>query len=185
MNSSYRIALFCGLFPLVVGVSIFVLWLFTHWPWLMTAGMMTILAGIGFVVVGFLALDSFCWKYESPTSPSPPKRFNFPIALAIVATVVALVTRYTVTVFNSSQQPLQNVSVVGGGCDQSLGTILPDGKASCSLWPQHDGELRLHTVCGNTTHSDIIEGYVTNNMGGRAVVTFHPDETISVDHPKF
>jgi hypothetical protein len=197
MSRSYRIALFCCLFPLVVGVSIFVLWLITHWPWLMIAGMVTICGGVGFFVVGMFALAWFC-RHEFRTPQMPRRRFwvatiacaglllsNFPIALGIIVAVYALETRYTVVVYNTSQRPLENVSVVGGGCDCSLGTIPPGSNASGSVWPKHDGQLELHTVSGTTTHSEIIEGYVTNNMGGQAVVTFNPDGTISVDHPKY
>jgi hypothetical protein len=56
VNRAYRIALFCGACPLVVGVSIFLLWLKTHWEWLETAGLLTIGLGCLFFVVGTVLL---------------------------------------------------------------------------------------------------------------------------------
>jgi hypothetical protein len=56
MNRAYRIALFCGACPLVVGVSVFLLWMAFHWDWLMDAGIWTIVGGILLFMVGAISL---------------------------------------------------------------------------------------------------------------------------------
>jgi hypothetical protein len=192
MKRAYRVAVICGAFPLVVGVSIFALWLVTRRDWLMIAGIITLLGGLGFVGLGFIALARYHWL--ALRTPGPPRRrlwlstlgcaslllINFPIAGGIVSTVVAIETVYTVVVQNTSQQPLDSVRVFGGGCDVSFGFIPPDGVARRSFWIQHDDELEFRAASGTTTHAKTIDGYVTNGGGGHTTVTLNPDQTISV-----
>ena len=56
MIRAYRVALFCGACPLVVGVTVFLLWLITHWDWLEMAGICTIGCGILLFIVGACSL---------------------------------------------------------------------------------------------------------------------------------
>ena len=182
----------CGATPLLGGVLIFLLWLVTRWDWLMMAGLFTVFGGVVIFLIGAIALTRFCWlAFHTPDLPRHRLWFsalccaglllsNFPVAGAIIATVVMIKTRYTVTVHNASQQPLYDVRVSGGGCEANLGTIPPIAIVRRSFWIQHDGQLELHAVSGSTTHDKTIDGYVTNGMGGDATVTAKPDGTISV-----
>jgi hypothetical protein len=61
VNRAYRLALFCGACPLVVGVSIFLLWLVTRWEWLPQAGILTILGGCVLFLIGSFALLRAHW----------------------------------------------------------------------------------------------------------------------------
>ena len=194
MNRAYRLALVCGAFPLLIGVSIFVLWLITRWDWLMMAGICTLYGGVAIFLVGVLAIARFCWL--AFRTPNLPRRrlwlstlacaglllLNFPVAGGITAAAIAIETRYTVVVHNGSQQPLDGVRVFGGGCDESLGSIPPGGIARQSFWIQHDGELKFRALSGTTIHAKTIDGYVTNGMGGHTTVTINPDGTISVSN---
>lgn len=194
MNRAYRVALICGASPLLVGVSVFLLWLVTRWDWLMAAGMLTLYGGVAIFLVGALALARFCWL--AFRSPDPRGRrpwlsalacaglllVNVPVAGGIVAAAIAIETRYTVVVHNTSPQPLESVRVFGGGCDESLGSIPPGGFARRSFWIQRDGELRFRALRGAVIHTKTIDGYVTNNMGGHTTVTVHPDGTVSVSN---
>ena len=70
MNRVYRVALICGAAPLLIGVSIFILWLITRWDWLMMAGIFTLYGGVAIFVVGVLALARFCWlAFRTPGFP--------------------------------------------------------------------------------------------------------------------
>lgn len=194
MNRAYRIALICGALPLLVGVSLFLLWLIARWDWLMIAGIFTLYGGVAIFFIGAIALARFCWL--AFRSPELPRRrlwlstlgcaalllSNFAVAGGITASVIAIETRYTVIVHNTSQQPLSGVRVFGGGCEADFGTIPPGGVVRRSFWIQHDGELEFRAVSGATTHSKTIDGYVTNNMGGHTTVTINPDGTISVSN---
>jgi len=61
VNRAYQVALFCGSFPLLVGVSIFLLWLITRWEWLMMAGSNTLFGGVALFTIGVVALARFHW----------------------------------------------------------------------------------------------------------------------------
>jgi len=194
MNRAYWVALLCGVIPLVVGASIFMLWLITRWDGLMTAGIYTLYGGVAVFSVGILALARYYWL--AVRTPSIPRRqlwrstlacvgllaLNFPVAGGIIAAVITIETRYTVVVYNASPRPLESVRIFGGGSDESLGSIPLGGTARQSFWIQHDGELKFHALSGTTTHTKTINGYVTNGMGGHTTVTVHSDDTISVRH---
>jgi hypothetical protein len=196
MNRAFRVALFCGALPLLVGISIFLLWLITRWDWLMMAGIFTLYGGVAIFFVGAIALARFCWL--AFRTPELPRRrlwlsilgcaalllSNFAVAGGITASVIAIETRYTVVVHNTSQQPLSGVRVFGGGCEADFGTIPPDSIVRRSFWIQHDGVLEFRAVRGTTTHTKTIDSYVTNSMGGHTTVTINPEGTISVSHKR-
>ena len=192
MNRAFRVALICGVLPLLFGVSIFLLWLVTRWDWLEMAGVFTLFGGVALFLVGAIALARFCWRsHRSPERPQ--KRLwlstlgcaalllsNFPIAGGIIATVIAITTLHTVVIHNASQQSLTGVRVFGGGCEEDFGSIPPGGIVRRSFWIQHDGTLEFCAVSGATTHTKTIDGYVTKRIGGHATVTINADGTISV-----
>lgn len=192
MNRAYRVALISGALPLLVGVSIFTLWMITRWDWLFLAGIFTLYSGVAIFCVGAVALARFCWLAFS--IPELPRRrlwiasigcaalllSNFAVAACITATAIAIETRYTVIVHNASEQPLSGVRVFGGGCEVDFGTIPPDGVVRRSFWIQHDGALECRALRGATTSINTIDGYVTNNMGGNLTVTVNQDDTVSV-----
>ncbi len=193
MIRALRVALLCGALPLLVGVSIFVLWLLTRWDGLVMAGFITLYAGVVVFVVGAGALGRFCWLGFRGTE-WPRRRLwlatlggaalllsNFAAAGGVIAAVVAVETRYTLTVRNSAAQPLTGVRVSGGGCDVDLGEIPPGAVVRRSLWIKQNGVLEFRAMSGVQVHTQTISDYVTDGMGGRATVTFQPDATIAVD----
>lgn len=194
MNRACQVALICGALPLLVGILIFLMWFITRWNWLMMAGMFTLFGGVAVFFIGAIALVCFFWL--AFRTPELPRRrlwlstlgcaalllSNFAVAGGITASVIAIETRYTVVVHNTSQLPLSGVRVFGGGCEADFGTIPPNGIIRRSFWIQHDGELEFRAVSGATTHSQTIDGYVTRNMGGHTTVNINPDAMISVSN---
>ncbi len=188
MKAAYRVALWCGALPLVVGVSIFVLWVITRWDSLMLAGIFTLFGGLAFFAAGAIALSRFCWL--GLRAPDLPRRrlwlrtiacgalllSNFPVAGGIVVAADVIETCYTVVVRNGSASPLDDVRVVGGGCDVSFGSIPPGDAVRRHFWIQCDGHLELRAV-GLPDHA--IRGYVTNGQGCHTIVTVHPDGAVS------
>ena len=70
MKFAYRVALICGGFPLLFGISIFLLWLITRWEVLIFAGISTIFVGLAFFLIGAIALARFCRiAFRSPDRP--------------------------------------------------------------------------------------------------------------------
>jgi len=194
MDRTLRVAVLSGLLPLLIGVSLFVLWIITRWDWLMLAGAILIYGGLASFVIGSIALVRYCWA--ACRSADPPRRkwvpsalacaalllSNFPTAGGIIAAVIAIETCYSVVVHNDSQQSLSDVRVYGGGCEADLGTIPPGGHAQRSLWIKRDGELEFRAVSSSTTHQVTIDDYVTSGIGCRTVVVINPDGTVSVSN---
>jgi uncharacterized membrane protein YdcZ (DUF606 family) len=192
MNRAYRLSLACGIVPLVAGVGIFLAWVVTRQDWLMTAGMITLVAGFIAFCVGAVALGRFCWlairKEHIPRTKVWSKArwsagllvVNFPVAAAIIVGVIAIETRYTVRIINDLSQPLHEVRVYGGGVDRRFGTMEPGTTRRQGFWIQQDGELTLEMKLGPTLVQTNIDGYVTQNLGGDVRVTVNADSSITI-----
>jgi hypothetical protein len=187
VKGAYRVALLCGTVPLVVGLSVFLLWLLTRADGLMLLGVFVLFGGLAFFAVGVLALGRYCWLAFRESRL--PARFwaatiacallllsNFPAAGAIMYAADALHSRYTVVVRNESGRPLEDVRVTGGGCEVVFGLIAPGDDEQRSFWIQHDGVLRIRA---DGLAEQPISGYVTNGMGGRTTVTVRADGTVA------
>ena len=72
------------------------------------------------------------------------------------------------------------MNILGGGCDESMGSIPAGATAQQSFWIQQDGELKIHFESGKDSKIQVIDEYVTNNIGGDTTVTVNPDDTTSV-----
>jgi hypothetical protein len=192
MNRPYRIALFCGATPLIVGTSIFVLWLFTRWEWLKLAGAGTLVAGALSCLAGVVLLSwSYALARERPELTHAQAILatlcgialllvNFPAAAGILYAVEVIESAYVVEVQNQSAQPLDSVRVYGGGCDISLGSIQPHGTARRTFWIKGDGTLAIQVRRASNTAEATVEGYATNGLGGHSIVSVSPSLSISV-----
>jgi len=180
--------------PLLVGVTIFLLWLVTDSDVFMVAGILTMYAGTVVVVFGLVVLARFYWKASVDTEI--PRRklklrtalcaalllINFPAAVGLSIIAIWLKTEYSITIYNASSAILHDVRVVGGGEEAWFGTLSSGENTQNSIWISTDGTLRISAVREGDTISGVIDDYVTNSMGGNTHVTIHPDKTISVKY---
>lgn len=97
----YWAAVVCGVAPLVVGTSIFLLWLVFEWEWLMGAGMLTIVGGTALVLAGGIFLASHVWQGRNAgcvrsgpvIAVAALLMINFPAALCFTLTAASLYSR--------------------------------------------------------------------------------------------
>ena len=183
-----------ALFPLVIGIAIFVLWLPTRVAGLMIAGLITIYAGLVSVGIALLILIDAWWLARMsgrdwPTRYWPNCRItlacivlNFPVAFGLAVTAVTIESSNRVTVYNHTDRPLEDVRVSGGGCDETLGTIAPGSRSSVWFWVKDDGVLVLHATQGSKKHEETLVDYVSRDCGGTTNVTFGRDGKMVVDH---
>jgi len=188
VKGAYRVALFCGAVPLLLGTSVFALWLVTRAEWLMAVGAFVLFGGLACFGVGVLALARFCWV--GLRGGDPPPRFwatttlcavvllsNFPAAGLILRKVIAIETRYTVVVRNETAEPLVGVHVTGGGrVYAAFGEVAPGKSVTRAFRILDNGPLEIHSEGATST----IDGYVTRDESTFAMVTFGPDGTVSV-----
>lgn len=192
MNLAYRTAIACGAAPLLIGVSIFLLWIITRWDWLMLAGVATLYGGVAAFFIGALAIASFSWiASRSPGGPQPRQSrrilacglllvSNFPVAGGVIAAVIAIETRYVVIVQNNSQQVLSGIRLSGGGCAAEIGTLKPGSTARRAFWIQREGSLEFRALKGTSALAHTIDPYVCRDGGGQKTVIISSDESISV-----
>lgn len=188
---TYQLSLVCGALPLIVGLVIFFLWLATGWSWLEEVGFYTLLGGLVFFAAGVIAL--IVWFLRAGRSKFPRREkaivsagvllANFPVAAAIVWSVLVIQSTYHLTIKNNSAVALRGVHFLGNGYDLDLGEILPSEKLKLKLRPQVLGEssLILRGRCGNDSFTNVVEGYYEPGGGGNAVVTVSADRKISVE----
>ncbi len=196
MKIAYRIALFCGATPLILGIAIFLAWLVTRWDWLSVAGILNIAGGLALFALGLASLAFFVWAGIRDSRVSSKKLAsssllcaallfsNFPVAIGIIAAVMHLEARmhYGVVVVNQLPEPLDNARLEGGGVKVDLGTIEPGNRNYARLSFQRDGSLEFYAQAGKKKISSCVEEYVTGYMGGDKCVTVKADGTVTVEN---
>jgi hypothetical protein len=193
VSQHYRNALHCWGWPLVLGIATALLWWATAWDWLMLAGMLVFYMGIGCCCYGYACLFQY-WQEETKQPNASRKRIrmaalggiillssNFVVAFGVMACVAATRSCFVVEVSNASHQMLTDVKASGGGCEIAFGEIVPGGSAKRRFWIQTDGQLLLKGMMANAPFQIVIEGYVTNGIGGSKTVAFREDGTIAVE----
>lgn len=192
MKGSLKAALIFGAAPLVMGIAIFVAWVFTRADWLETAGFLTIFAGIGAVGIGTICLVVYTersWRSREierrrlvwqAVGTGALLLANFPAAAGAVVGAELIETCYTVTFTNQSDVTLESARLQGGGVNLSLGDVAPGATVKKSFWVGQDGELVLTGKHGTARVDAIVEGYVTNGLGGDKMVVLDADGSVNV-----
>lgn len=102
MSECYKVALVCGVAPLIVGVATFLLWLLTRWDTLMSFGLVVVIVSHIFFIVGCLAV--VVYVRQARRDAKAPRLaiwfralgatllllVNFPVAHGIIKAVVAI-----------------------------------------------------------------------------------------------
>lgn len=185
------IAKICGALPLIIGVIIFGLWVWTRSDGLISAGIFTIYGGLASFALGSLSL--FAYILAAKKSAELPRPLvwrsalkagvlllsNFPAAFAIVVAAILIEARYTVTIQNQTSSSATDLRIHGGGCDITISSISPHDSTSRSFWIQHDDSLKLSLMLNGQERTHTIEGYVTNGQGGSKTVTIDQNEQLS------
>jgi hypothetical protein len=185
------VAAVCGWVPFLTGVSIFLLWYFTRWEWLIGAGVLTIIGGLAMFVVGSGALlVSFLHELMSPQVVRQGSWSagvgvlllfcNFPVALGLMAAYDHIEFGYEIVVQNHSQTTLENVQIHG----LLLGRIPVGASAEGKIRPLGDSPLQLTAEQGERNISVTVEGYATRGSKGefRIIVDNEGRVTILADN---
>lgn len=194
LRGAFHFALFCALFPLAVGVSIFLLWMATRWDWLMLAGGVTLIGGTGCFLAGGVALHLYYLGARRATGPLTRWVWvsiglcagllcsNFLVAASIIWAVEALQRCYTVRIHNDSNVRLTEAELTGAGGRTVIGTIEPHSTVTRSIWIRHDGRVRLGLLSDARQHDTTVYEYVTPGCGGdgHKTATIHADGRITV-----
>lgn len=188
-RSGFQLLLFLEALPILVGVVLYAIWRLTGSDRVITAGLYTLTGGAALVLLSLViavVLAKVAWR--SAGRPLAVlcglAALNVVVAFGLGSSVLNAKTAYRVTVHNASSQALHEVRVVGGGLDESLGTIAPGETVKRSLWFEGESSLELRLFQGTRYETATIEGYVCTNLGGQADVTVGPAGKIGVAPPR-
>ncbi len=111
---------------------------------------------------------------------------NFAVAGGAVFGAIMIETRYTVSITNHSDLPLESAQVAGGGVRLAFGDVPPGAAVKRSFWIEHDGILILTGIHGTEKVEATVDEYVTNNLGADKVVVLEANGTVSTRdrHPR-
>jgi len=192
MKTCLKVAVVCGVVPLVAGIGIFVAWLITRATWLEGAGVLTMVAGVGLVAAGTVFLAIYvvaAWRRRELSRRRIFVRAagvlalygaNFVAADGAIMGAWLIQSRYTVTVVNRSNAPLQSGCIEGGGVVIHLEDVPPGETIRESFWIGTDGTLALSGRHGQADVEVIVDSYVTNGAGGDKTVTLDGDGELTV-----
>jgi hypothetical protein len=186
LSRALKMAYVCGAGPLLLATLIFITWIFTRWSWLMAAGLVLIYVGFATVIVGagFLGWHVFK-KGRQVTGPRNAGRWsprlagallmlNFPAAVGFAFMGLELHDRYCVHVVNDSGQAIESLVVTAPGVRLELGPIAAGSRANSYGKVAGDGEMAFVAHQGPAEIAGVVEGYVTNGMGGEATIRMLP-----------
>lgn len=194
MKHPYRLALTCGILPLVAGVGVLLTWLATRRPWLMSAGVGVIAAGLVLLCAGLWFLRVAA-RQGAAGAPQPRRSWrrirvalvllllNLPVALACLFVAFWIETTWHVVVVNEGSEPVTALLTYGPECDHELGPIAPGEDEGVRFSIEQDGRLLCRLRTGGEEQEVLVEDYVTGNLGGDARVRVRPDGRIEVEHP--
>jgi hypothetical protein len=190
MNKWYRIGLVSALLPLVMGTGIFVAWVFTRQDWLMSAGIYTIAGGLILFVVGVVAIFFIARLAKKQGLPCKKKLIiltcllvmNFPVAMGMTFSALDILAEYKVVIVNNSTESVQIVFSDPMGNNHAVPDVSPHSKTQMIFHFEGEGAVMYQMTSKTLDRSGTLFGYITNGVGGKAVLEIQEDGLIKV-HP--
>jgi len=187
-----RVAIACGVLPLVVGVVSLIVFLGLEMSWdaiggWVHAGVWILMGGLALLLLGFVTLGVYLVTGRRRGVPGRDLAqnalmtllllvVNFPVALACVWIAADSVTVYSLTFKNDSSEPVEDLLVTWpGGSDQVTGALHSRESVQFNIRVTGEGPIEYTSVQGGEACGGVVSGYVTTNLGGAAEVTFTGD----------
>lgn len=180
-NLALKTAWITTITPLVVGVSIFLLWVRIPYEFLQYAGLGIIPLGILSVCIGLHILGIDSWKHIKDPGIDPKLKkhtiaiiilviINFITAIGCVWGAISLQSLYDLSVTNTGNETLHDVQVKVRSIPIYLGDISPKKTVHKYFMIQEEGTLILTATLNGKVIKEINCDYVTNGMRGQSKV---------------
>ena len=178
MNKWYRIGLISALLPLVMGTGIFGAWVFTRQDWLMSAGIYTIAGGLILFVAGVVAVFFIARLAKKQGLPCKKKIItlacllvaNFPVAMWMTFSALDILAEYKVSIINNSTESAQIIFSDPTGKIHAVPDVSPHSKTQMIFHFEGEGAVMYQVTSKTFDRSGTLFGYITNGMGGSAVL---------------
>lgn len=190
-SRAFQLAVFCGAAPLVVGCSLFAIWLFVRLEILAGAGVWTMIVGFYLVLLGFLALGWHWWRARKSGNYDYSKTWkhmalcallllsNFPAAFAVISGGLLVKACNTIIIRNQRDHAIDDVHITGPGVDVHTGSIAPGESLRKWTWPSTEGEIQIKASVGELEYAEVGYFPVYPPFGDSARVTFKPNNRIA------
>jgi len=186
------IAISCGAIPLAFGSFIFFTWYYTRRESLPGWGLLTVLLGCVFFVVGCIHLSRYWNAPSSPSNGKPSQRgiqtllvaalllINFPAAMFYAVMALALMDQLTITVSNRSSYDIDEFTLTGPGSIKQVGPVRAGESERVFLDFRGEGSVTFQALLGDRKVDGEVMGYVTGGIGGKVDVNLLPDGKFEV-----
>lgn len=181
-----------GLLPLVTGITIYLLMRFTSWFFLAVAGICVLWFGLFMVPIGLFSIVFYMFGMGDSHGHSRLQRrlrtllvagvllLNFPAAWFCVTSLLDEMARYTVTVFNNSNQDIQQITIDYPHQHLELGPLLRNAQRTVDFKIEGDGNISLSAWYGSSRVDLDVEGYITNGSSRARIVILKPSGLIEI-----
>lgn len=189
MSTWYKIAIACGLLPLVAGTITFVAWLMSYQYELMLVGYYVILGGLVCFLVGVITLCRyFHGARKAGDSHVRPTvigaailLLNFPVAFAYLAVVGGMETGILLTIKNDSSAPIRNFVLIDPrGKNYPVVDIKPHSTYSSCFDLRGEGGVKYSMSAGKISHEGYLIDYITSNSGVSSKMHFTESGRIEI-----
>jgi hypothetical protein len=187
MNKWYLKSLICGVVPLLLGITIFLLWLVTRAHMLMTFGLLNIVAGLIFFALGLFALAKYVLEsrknnlenyYVKAIIALLILTANFPTAIGIVGAVEYIESQWVVIIENKSNFDIDELYLHTGMEKLELGDIGKGSYFEKNYHFSHEGRVNYFFKHTKKEHEGI--GYTTSGMGGFVKLTIDSQNQLTI-----
>ncbi len=184
----YRIAMLCGILPMTVGVSIYILYEITRWDVLVLAGLFTVYGGLACAALGFICIIAYAFKRHAAGEmwglgvgkAVGVILLNIPVCVIVVHLSLLSVTRmdsYTVVLENKGEDVVAHFELETPGGAVGIEGIAPGESESVRLSFEDPGSITYRAEVGNDLLEGVIENHVANSGGGKkSIITFSDGE---------
>jgi len=187
MNLSKQIAYACALVPMLLGVSIFLLWLNWRSPIFQSAGLAMIVIGLILLLPGGVAFGNYVrlarqgdgqrsiWRQWSLYLIPCLLLVNLPLAAGLASAAIYLENETRVTITNRTAHRLDDHTLTGGDVTFELPPLDPGESVTRTFHPAADGSFVYRWRAGDSDSAESF-GYFTPGLGGSWQVEVQADE---------
>jgi heme/copper-type cytochrome/quinol oxidase subunit 2 len=189
MTVWYKASIGFGLFPLIAGIGIYLLWLKTRANFLMTAGFLNILLGLISVLIAFVCLRVFMVKNRKENNKHPKIKLviaffiifsNFPAAFAIIEAVQYEKSVYNIYIKNNSKHSVEHFSLTERNKEILVGDVNSKDILNKTIHFRHEGSVEYKFDLNGERYSGLLFGYVTSGLSFSADIIITEDKKVEI-----
>ncbi|MDX1402349.1 MAG: hypothetical protein R3245_10535 [Kiloniellales bacterium] len=185
-----KMAIACGLTPIVLGTAIFAAWLRNDSDVLEVIGLLTIFGGVVVVAIGIVCLVTFGIKAREKatvnrtgtTAAVAVLALNFPLCAFYVYIAFAMESAYLVTVVNRSDLSIENLMLTDPRGHRFQASSVGPGRVH-RLCPHFSGEgaVNYSFELDGEVRTGILIGYLADPIGSQTVLRLSEALTAEAD----